>query len=553
MLRRYPFVIALVVFLAYTALAAIAGTTDPSKSGTPLGLSGTATANHCVKFLDSSGTVTDAGANCSSGGTGTVTNVATTGPITGGPVTTTGTIACATCATTTNGGALSGTAPIAVSAAGVISGGGLGTVTGALKGNGSGTITQAACSDLSNGATGCSTATGTSGATLPLLNGANTHSGATTFSAAGAASTPGATITGVPFAGTGTTSFPQLYVNVNTATASTTLNTNGTALGVNSHGTSDLINLLLDGTFKFKVASDGSISAANNMAFTTGGGIQHLTAANAQLLMTSNGTTVTRNVADTNATLSVTQTHASSTGDIQDWSNSGGIVHKILQGGQEVNVGNGAASVPAYLLSGTVLTGGTGTTNFPHVFVQPAGTTAATSWSTSGTGLGMNLATGFAGKFIDAHIAGGAALFTVNNDGSLVAGTAAGAISVFPVIRISNSFQFNSGKVITSATAPTIASGFGTSPSVPNNNGTAAFTINVGTGGTATSGVVTMPAATAGWACNVTPNAAPQAGAEMFSVPTSTTSITITNYTSSTGVALAWPASAVLQVTCTGY
>lgn len=39
------------------------------------------------------------------GGSG-VTNVATTGPITGGPITTTGTIACATCATAASGGSL---------------------------------------------------------------------------------------------------------------------------------------------------------------------------------------------------------------------------------------------------------------------------------------------------------------------------------------------------------------------------------------------------------------------------------------------------------------
>lgn len=91
------------------------------------------------------------------GGGGTVTNVATTGPITGGAITTTGTIACPTCATTTNGGALSGTAPIAVSAAGVISGGGLGTVNGALKGNGSGAISQSDCAGLSNASASCST------------------------------------------------------------------------------------------------------------------------------------------------------------------------------------------------------------------------------------------------------------------------------------------------------------------------------------------------------------------------------------------------------------
>ena len=109
------------------------------------------------------------------------------------------------------------------------------------------------------------------------------------------------------------------------------------------------------------------------------------------------------------------------------------------------------------------------------------------------------------------------------------------------------------GHLLNSTTAPTIASGFGTSPSVVANNGTNAFTINVGTGGTANNGVVTMPVATTGWACTVTPNGAPQAAAIMYSAPTSTSSITITNYTLTTGAVLAWPASTVISVQCKGY
>lgn len=108
-------------------------------------------------------------------------------------------------------------------------------------------------------------------------------------------------------------------------------------------------------------------------------------------------------------------------------------------------------------------------------------------------------------------------------------------------------------KLLFGVTAPTIASGFGSSPSVPTANGTAAFTVNVGTGGTASSGVLTMPAATTGWDCKVTPNGAPQAAAVTYSAPTSTTSVTITNYTLTTGSVLAWAASTVLNVSCHGY
>jgi hypothetical protein len=113
--------------------------------------------------------------------------------------------------------------------------------------------------------------------------------------------------------------------------------------------------------------------------------------------------------------------------------------------------------------------------------------------------------------------------------------------------------ETSTGHMLISSTAPTVASGFGTSPSIPHANGTAAFTVNVGTGGTASSGVLTLPAATTGWTCHVDPNAAPQAAGVTYSAPTSTTSVTLTNYTQSTGVALAWAASEVLQVSCFAY
>lgn len=74
------------------------GATAPAANGTPvlfatptrlaLGASG-----QCVQ---SSGTTLVYGA-CGGGGSGTVTNIATTGPISGGPITTTGTISCPTC------------------------------------------------------------------------------------------------------------------------------------------------------------------------------------------------------------------------------------------------------------------------------------------------------------------------------------------------------------------------------------------------------------------------------------------------------------------------
>jgi hypothetical protein len=86
-------------------------------------------------------------------------------------------------------------------------------------------------------------------ANVPLLNAANT------FTAAGAASTPAAKWTGAPYtAGTATTNFPLVYVSDAAATASTTLSTAGTMLGINGHSaTGHLLNVMLDGAARFQV------------------------------------------------------------------------------------------------------------------------------------------------------------------------------------------------------------------------------------------------------------------------------------------------------------
>jgi hypothetical protein len=74
---------------------------------------------------------------------------------------------------------------------------------------------------------------------------------------------------------------------------------------------------------------------------------------------------------------------------------------------------NGAASTPPLDVTGTWFTGGTSTTTKPQVLIEPAGATS-TAWSTSGTGLGVNAASGFAGRLIDCQV-NGSALFNVEN------------------------------------------------------------------------------------------------------------------------------------------
>lgn len=69
---------------------------------------------------------------------------------------------------------------------------------------------------------------------------------------------------------------------------------------------------------------------------------------------------------------------------------------------------NGALSSgngPAMKLDGTWITGGTTTTTKPYVLIEPAGTTSA-NWSASGTGIGVNAASGFIGSLLDLQLSG---------------------------------------------------------------------------------------------------------------------------------------------------
>lgn len=107
--------------------------------------------------------------------------------------------------------------------------------------------------------------------------------------------------------------------------------------------------------------------------------------------------------------------------------------------------------------------------------------------------------------------------------------------------------------LILSTTAPTISSGFGGTPSIAANNGTAAFTINVGTGGAATSGVIGLPTATTGWRVNCDDVTTQSATVYLTKqTATSTTTATIGNFDAA-GAAAAWVASNILVCHATAY
>jgi hypothetical protein len=72
----------------------------------------------------------------------------------------------------------------------------------------------------------------------------------------------------------------------------------------------------------------------------------------------------------------------------------------LTTAGRFVNSYTSLASSPAKAFTGSWFTGGSATTTKPHLLIEPAGTTS-TAWSTSGTGFGVNAASGFAGNLLD--------------------------------------------------------------------------------------------------------------------------------------------------------
>ena len=89
----------------------------------------------------------------------------------------------------------------------------------------------------------------------------------------------------------------------------------------------------------------------------------------------------------------------------------------LTSSGRFINSYNATASSPAKAFTGTWFTGGTATTTKPQVLIEPTGATS-TAWSTSGTALGVNAASGFAGNLLDLQV-NGTSEFRVNASGAI--------------------------------------------------------------------------------------------------------------------------------------
>lgn len=129
-------------------------------------------------------------------------------------------------------------------------------------------------------------------------------------------------------------------------------------------------------------------------------------------------------------------------------------------------------------------------------------------------------------------------------DDSGYGGLVAGYISGVNGLRLGGSAVLS-----ISSTAPSIASGFGTSPLVSTSNGTASFNITIGSGGTDSIGTINLPTASNGWNCFANDMTTPGVNATKQTA-SSATSATLTNYNTTTGIAVAWTAGDIIRIAC---
>lgn len=189
---------------------------------------------------------------------------------------------------------------------------------------------------------------------------------------------------------------------------------------------------------------------------------------------------------------------------------------------------------------------GTGTTTSAHVFtLSNTGATMRLGIGASTTSSGFTNSAAYSTFFgsdgaTSVHLGtNGIVRFTIDS---------AGAVTVPGTLGLSGT------KIAFSATAPTLASGGCTSAAMVDNAGTAYFTATVGTSGCSGSQplVFTLPAATVGWNCYARNGTTSATSAPAQTGVPSTTSVTITNFVRTTGVAGVWTANDNIQVSCLG-
>ena len=193
-----------------------------------------------------------------------------------------------------------------------------------------------------------------------------------------------------------------------------------------------------------------------------------------------------------------------------------------------------------------------GTSALPALKVIPGG--GNVNWVTI-TGSATNPTIGVSGGNL--ALAGAVNVSGAISGASYSGGAISGTTGTFSgaVTSTSSSFSttLSANNLLASTTAPTVASGLGTSPTVTA-NGTAAFKVVVGTNPT-NNGLITMPAATNGWVAKIQNLTAASSGRAEWEKQTSssnTTLVTFSNFNATMGN-VNFTAGDVLFISCIAF
>lgn len=188
-----------------------------------------------------------------------------------------------------------------------------------------------------------------------------------------------------------------------------------------------------------------------------------------------------------------------------------GTTAATLLAGRWTYGASGGLSLPTAIYTGApIATGGTGTTTWPLVLLQPTGTTT-TTWSTTGTFLGINAASAFTGNLFDFQLNG-------TSRASLSAG---GTLNMLTA----NATNYHTATNCSSATSPAVCAAAASGSFVIAASGTA-VTVNT-TAITATSQIYVQQDNSLGTKLGVTCNTGILAGPPAITARTAGTSFAV--------------------------
>lgn len=234
----------------------------------------------------------------------------------------------------------------------------------------------------------------------------------------GVVSYSGFSSTGTWYSGGSATTTKPMWLLEPTGTTSTSWSTSGTGFGINSASgfTGNIFDFKANNTTYLKLTAAGVLQD-NTGLFTinSGNGVfANLTVGNTGYYSWASSTILT---AATNSTLLLTNAAANDFGRIMLGGttssfpsvgrNGNNITIKLadnsafapIEALRYLTTTNAVVSFPQFYGSGTWYSGGTSTTTKPYLLLEPTGTTS-TNWSTSGTGIGVNAASGFVGDLL---------------------------------------------------------------------------------------------------------------------------------------------------------